>query len=269
MRSFELSSAAKQHVAHVAVVAGFLWERGWAVKNGGNISVDLTGEVSIRITDLQQFPLIHLDRSYPDLSQRDLLVTGAGTRMRDIESDIFNNVCLIRISEDGSGYRKIVDQVFASGLSPTSELRTHLSIHQMLIRKGSVQKAVLHTHPEELVAMTLIPGFHDESHLNRMLLSIQPEAVISNPQGIGLVPYILPGSEQLAEKTIASLQNHEIVLWGKHGCLALGNDVQGAFDMIDVMNKSARLFFQCRNAGYTPQGLTEQQIEEIKKMFIT
>jgi hypothetical protein len=33
------------------------------------------------------------------------------------------------------------------------------------------------------------------------------------------------------------------------------------------MNKSAQLFFLCREAGYIPQGLTEQQIEELKKKF--
>jgi rhamnulose-1-phosphate aldolase len=265
MPSLELTATAKQHLADVALVAGFLWQRGWAVKNGGNISVNLTREVDLRTNDLNQFSYKHLEHAYPDLSQEFLLTTGAGTRMRDVENNIFQNVCIIRISNDGTGYHIIHEDVFDSNIIPTSELPTHLAIHQLLKKQGGGQKAVLHTHPTELIAMTLIPGYQDESRLNKILMSVQPEAVIANPTGVGLVHYILPGSEQLAEKTVASLQVHPVIVWGKHGCLALGKDVQEAFDLIDVMNKSAQLFFLCREAGYTPQGLTEQEIEELKK----
>ncbi|MCX6121135.1 MAG: rhamnulose-1-phosphate aldolase [Ignavibacteriales bacterium] len=266
MKSLELTSTAQHHLADAAFVSGILWERGWAVKNGGNISVDITGEVDLRTSELDQFPYKRLEHTYPDLSQVFLLVTGAGTRMRDVANQPINNVCIIRFSNEGSGYHIIHDDVFNSHLVPTSELPTHLAIHQLLKKQGGTQKAVLHTHPTELIALTLIPGFCEESRLNKILYSVQPEAVIANSKGIGLVQYILPGTEQLAEKTVASLQHHSIILWGKHGCIATAKNVQEAFDLIDVMNKSAQLFFLCREAGYTPQGLTEQEIEALKKM---
>jgi len=267
MKSIELTPTAQHHLADTALVAGFLWERGWAVKNGGNISVDITGEVDIRTSELNQFPYRPLEHAYPDLAQMFLLVTGAGTRMRDVAHQPFDNMCILQFSNDGTGYHIIGSEVFNSRLFPTSELPTHLAIHQLLRKQGGTQKAVLHTHPDELIALTLIPGFNDESRLNRLLFSVQPETVIANPKGVGLIQYILPGTEQLAEKTIASLQHHPILVWGKHGCIAVGKDVQEAFDLIDVMNKSAKLFFLCREAGYTPQGLTEQQVEELKKKF--
>jgi rhamnulose-1-phosphate aldolase len=267
MKSIELTPTAKNHLADLALIAGFLWERGWAVKNGGNISVDITGEVDIRTNELNQFQYKPLEHAYPDLSQMLLLVTGAGTRMRDVANQPFNNVCILRFSDDGTGYHIIDGDVFNSSLIPTSELPTHLAIHQLLKKQGGKQKAVLHTHPDELISLTLIPGFCDESRLNKMLFSVQPETVIANPDGIGLVQYMLPGTEQLAEKTVASLQRHPITVWGKHGCIAVGKDVPEAFDLIDVVNKSAQLIFHCREAGYTPQGLTEQQVGELKKKF--
>jgi rhamnulose-1-phosphate aldolase len=267
MKSIELTPTAKHYLADVALVAGFLWERGWAVKNGGNISVDITGEVDIRTNELNQFPYKPLEHAYPDLAQMFLLVTGAGTRMRDVANQPFDNMCIIRFSNDGTGYHIINGDVFNSRLIPTSELPTHLAIHQLLKKQGGIQKAVLHTHPDELIALTLIPGFCDESRLNKMLFSVQPETVIANPDGVGLVQYILPGTEQLAEKTVASFQHHQIIIWGKHGSIAVGKDVLEAFDLIDVVNKSAQLIFLCREAGYTPQGLTEQQVEELKKKF--
>jgi len=267
MKSIDFSPTAQQHIADVALIAGFLWERGWAVKNGGNISVDITGEVDICTSELNQFPYKPLDYATPDLSQMVLLVTGAGTRMHDVAHNLFNNVCIIRFSNDGTGYHILHGDVFNSHLIPSSELPTHLAIHQFLKKRGGIQKIVLHTHPTELIALTLIPGYSDESRLNKMLFSVQPEAVIANPDGIGLVQYTLPGTEQLAEKTVASLHLHPIVVWGKHGCVAVGKDVPEAFDLIDVVNKSAQLFFLCREAGYTPQGLSELQIEELKKKF--
>ena len=100
-----------------------------------------------------------------------------------------------------------------------------------------------------------------------MLFSVQPESLIANPNGVGFVQYIPPGTDQLADKTVASLHYHPIVVWGKHGCIAIGKDVQEAFDLIDVMNKSAQLFFLCREAGCTPQGLTDQQVEKLKRKF--
>ena len=155
MPSLELTTTAKQHLVDVALVAGFLWERGWAVKNGGNISVNLTGEIDLRTSDLNQFPYKPLERAYPDLSQVFLLTTGAGTRMRDVENNIFQNVCVVRISNDGTGYHIIHDEVLNSNLIPTSELPTHLAIHRLLKKRGGIQKAVLHTHPDELIALTL------------------------------------------------------------------------------------------------------------------
>jgi rhamnulose-1-phosphate aldolase len=151
---------------------------------------------------------------------------------------------------------------------PTSELPTHFAIHQLLKKQGRIQKAVLHTHPDELIALTLIPEFCNESNLNKMLFSVQPESVIANSDGVGFVHYFLPGTEQLAEKTVASFHHHPIVIWEKHGCIAVGKDLQEAFDLIDVTNKSAQLFFLCREAGFTPQGLTDQQIGELKKKYL-
>jgi rhamnulose-1-phosphate aldolase len=250
----------------MSLIAGFLWQRGWAVKNGGNISVNLTGEVSIPLDHLDQFPHTNLPHAYPALSQNILLVTGTGTRMRDVESNIFQNVCLLRILDEGTSYHLLQHEPFAPSLSPTSELLTHLAIHQFLKQQGRLQKTVLHTHPDELIAMTLIPGFGDEVRLNKMLFSLQPETALANPAGIGLVQYIHPGTGQLAEHSVASFQHHPLVLWGKHGCVAVGKDLQEAFDLIDVMNKSAQLFFLCRNAGFTPQGLQEHEIEALKKL---
>ncbi|RPI02328.1 MAG: rhamnulose-1-phosphate aldolase [Ignavibacteriae bacterium] len=267
MSYLELTAAAKQQIADIALISGYLWERGWAVKNGGNISLEITGEINLRSSDLNPLTYTPLKHPCPDLSQMYFIMTGAGTRMRDVACQPLSHVCVIRISDDGTGYYHIRDEVFNSPAVPTSEMPTHLAIHQFMKKQGGKNRAVLHTHPIELTALTLIPGFCDESRLNKILMSVQPEAVIAIPGGVGLVPFILPGTDQLAEKTVASLRYYPVVLWEKHGCIAIGHKLQDAFDLIDVLNTSAKLFFLCREAGYTPQGLSAQEIENLKKYY--
>ena len=50
--------------------------------------------------------------------------------------------------------------------------------------------------------------------------------------------------------------------------LAVGKDPVEAFDMIDILNKSAQIYVRARAMGFTPVGLTSEQMEELKKGFI-
>jgi rhamnulose-1-phosphate aldolase len=98
---------------------------------------------------------------------------------------------------------------------------------------------------------------------------MHPETLIFVPQGIGFVPYTIPGTEAIAEATIRELHHHNVIIWEKHGCLAVGNSVLEAFDQIDILAKSAQIFFLCKGAGYEPQGLTDEQLEEIRQTYLS
>jgi ribulose-5-phosphate 4-epimerase/fuculose-1-phosphate aldolase len=61
-----------------------LWERGWAERNAGDLSCDVTGIAPAdRAAD---GPLTPLGVAYRELAGRHLLVTGAGSRMRDVDA---------------------------------------------------------------------------------------------------------------------------------------------------------------------------------------
>jgi rhamnulose-1-phosphate aldolase len=60
------------------------------------------------------------------------------------------NGSIIRILDDCASYVIIADQP----VMPTSELPSHLAVHNYLLEKGSPYRASLHTHPIELIAMT-------------------------------------------------------------------------------------------------------------------
>ena len=44
-------------------------------------------------------------------------------------------------------------------------------------------------------------------------------------KGLGIVPYTLPGSQLLADRTIELLDEYDVVMWTKHGALAVGTNV--------------------------------------------
>ena len=84
-----------------------------------------------------------------------------------------------------------------------------------------------------------------------------------------MVPYILPGSHKIADETIKGFkQGHDVVIWEKHGAFAVGETVSDAFDMIDILAKSAQIWFMAKQTGNEPEGLNEEQLQELKEAFL-
>ena len=257
-------------VLDVAELAQYLWQKGWAERNAGNISVNLTGILKKQNWDIEEYPVFRLSRPYPELAGKYFFVTGTGKRMRDLARNPIKNASIIRISKKGDAYQMFsLSRKQLVDLRPTSELPTHLGIHQMLSRKGSDYKAVIHTHPNELVALTHIETYQDEARINELLWSMHPETMVFVPGGMGLVPYQLPGTVDIADATIEKLRKYDVVMWEKHGAFAVGENIFDAFDLIDILSKSAGIFFMVRHAGYDPQGLTKKQLAELRKVFVT
>ena len=97
---------------------------------------------------------------------------------------------------------------------------------------------------------------------------MHPEMKIVMPDGVGLVPYCVPGTDDLAEATVNVLEHHRLVLWEKHGCVAVGRDVFEAFDLIDTAEKSAKIFLMVRAAGFEADGLTDDQLNELRPLAL-
>lgn len=140
-------------------------------------------------------------------------------------------------------------------------------MHDYLVGAGRPERAVVHTHPIELVAMTHNPEFLGKDVLTRLLWSMIPETRAFCPKGLGIVPYTLPGSQELADRTIALLDDYDVVMWTKHGALAIGTDLIEAFDQIDVLSKSAKIYESARSMGFVPTGMSDAEMQELKEVF--
>ena len=133
-------------VERVAEVAGYLWQKGWAERNGGNITVNITEFVDDEMRSMPALSEVFaIGATLPHLKGCYFYCKGTNMRMRDLARRPMENGSIIRILDDCASYVIIADAV----VKPTSELPAHLSVHNYLIGKGSPYKASLHTHPIE------------------------------------------------------------------------------------------------------------------------
>ncbi len=254
---------AKQ-VTEVAEVAGYLWQKGWAERNGGNITINITDVIDDEIRAMKPISdAIAIGRTLPHLKDCYFFCKGTNKRMRDLARWPMENGSVVRILDDCSSYVIIAD----NPVKPTSELASHLSMHNYLIGKGSTYKAALHTHPIDLIAMTHHPSFLEKDVLTHLLWSMIPETRAFCPRGLGIVPYKMPSSFELADATIKELAEYDVVMWEKHGICAVGEDIMEAFDMIDTLSKSAQIYLTAKSMGFEPEGTSMEQMNELKTAF--
>jgi len=254
----------KKQIDEIAEVAGYLWQKGWAERNGGNITVNVTELMDSEIRKMPPISeVIPIGRKLTHLKDCYFYCKGTNLRMRDLARYPMENGSIIRILDDCSNYVIIAD----NPVKPTSELASHLSMHNFLIGKGSNYKAALHTHPIDLIAMTHHRAFLKKDVLTHLLWSMIPETRAFCPRGLGIVPYTLPGSFDLADATICELNEYDVVMWEKHGICAVGENIMDAFDKIDTLSKSAQIYLTAKSMGFEPEGMTEAQMEEMKVVF--
>ena len=265
MSILENRPALRARIDRVAEVAGYLWQKGWAERNGGNITINVTEWVD---DAMRAMPAISEARSIgktlPNLAGCWFYCKGTGKRMRDLARDPMGNGAIIRITEDCAHYEIVAD----APVAPTSELPSHLAVHDYLLAKGAPYRASLHTHPIELVALTHCQKWLQKDVATQMLWSMIPETKAFCPRGLGIVPYMLPSSVELAEATIRAIdEDYDVVMWEKHGVFAVDVDIMDAFDQVDVLNKAAQIYIAAKNMGFEPEGMTGPQMQELSSVF--
>lgn len=241
--------------------AYWLSKRGWSEAAGGNMSIRLDAQ-NTTLAKLHEDDHIKLPVAVPYLAGKAVLLTGSGTRAREIGVNAEPHIGLYKISDDGRHYGWI-----AGNHNPSMELPAHFAIHNALEQHRPEDKAILHTHPASLIALCHVPGFDNSKTISDKVLSLQSEARLVLPEGIGFVEHELPGSLDLGLKSADALAQHHLVLWQYHGLLATGETLAGAFDKLEVFEKSARVYWKLRAAGIDPAGIGEAEIKEVLTAF--
>jgi rhamnulose-1-phosphate aldolase len=272
MHDDAVKSAIAPVLDQVRDVAGWLWERGWAERNAGNVSIDVTedlaghapGGATIEGPGLRRGPFA-CAVGQSEVAGRAFLVSGTGVRFRDLAREPRSGTMVVRVDGDAAGYDIEWDPSGGS-LRPTSELISHLAVHARLRAVAAPRRVVLHTHPTHLVALNHTLAGAAEVTLNQVLWAMMPEVKVFVPEGVALAPYRTPGSAALAEATTARVAEHRVIVWDKHGCVATERDLVEAFDLLDTLDKAARLYLLCLAAGSVPRGLTADEVDDLGRL---
>lgn len=100
-----------------------------------------------------------------------------------------------------------------------------------------------------------------------MLWSMIPETKAFCPRGLGIIPYKMPSTVELADATLKELDDYDVVLWEKHGVCAVDVDILAAFDQVDVLTKSALIYEAAKNMGFEPEGMKDEWMSDLSKAF--
>lgn len=262
MKSIKLPEAVQRELRKVSKVAGYLWQREWAERNAGNISMNLSSFFAKEdVQDVgEEVPF-----NFPEgMGGFVIYITGTGCYLRDLIDHIEEVSCILRINEKSNAYA-IIWGGKQDGFGPTCELISHASIHLFNSINQPENLAVVHTHPLELTCLSHHDLFDNEEELNRQVWMMCPEVKVFVPKGIHCTPYALSSTEDLAKVTIEAFKTRNVSLWEKHGATATAPDVEKAWDFLDVANKGAKLLMMCWASGFKPKGLSNEQLKELEQ----
>lgn len=226
----------------------------------GNISICLRWPVEVRT----RFPVIgdiELPQPVPELAGATFIVSGSGRRLREILDEPTANLACIVVDEGGkigrlyTSFNRRFERV-------TSEFNSHLAVHDdQVLATGTNFHAVIHAQPVHLTYLSHIPRYQDEVYLNTHLLRWQPETIVNLPEGIGFLPFEVPGSAALMAGNIAALRKHRIVIWAKHGVMARSDvSVKRAADRVEYAETAAKYEYLNLTTGEIGEGLSAEEI---------
>jgi rhamnulose-1-phosphate aldolase len=251
-----------QQLDDFSEICEWLAFKGWSEAEGGNLShrideADVPESLRTASADPVTLPL-----TVAALGGAYLLISGSGTRSRDIAHKPEEGIGLYKVANDGKSYQWIVGND-----RPTSEMPSHCAIQNEFVVSRPEFRAIVHTHPPRLISLTHIAEFHDPKVLSDCILSLQSEARIQLPEGIGHLPFQVPGSLKLGILSAEEIKYRNVILWHMHGALAVGSTLSHAFDQLEVVEKASEIYWTLKQAGLPTDGMSEDDLLTSMEFF--
>lgn len=225
--------------------------RGWHERNGGSLSYLMQTE---EVDKFRRYFFYRdnwqpLGCDAPHLGGAHLVVTGMNRCMRNMSYDPKRNVCVMEISRDGT-MRRVIWGLIEGG-KPTTGLRCHVLGHDVSREMGNENLVMYHAHPANLIALTFsLPP--DEVVMTNALWHSLAECVVALPQGVGVLPYLAPGGDEIAHRTQEAMRKNDALIWAHHGVFCAGKTVDEAFGMVEAIEKGAEIYIRARSMGKEP-----------------
>ncbi len=140
-----------------------------------------------------------------------------------------------------------------SGGRPSMETPFHSGIYRSRPEVG----AIIHCHPLSCTALAVLG--------RRLRTALTPEGLMVLGDFVPIVAYGTPGSDDLADKLVRQLGVSRACLMQSHGALAVGRDLQDAFNRMETMEYMASLQLMVERTGDV-KDLPEQEVKHILSM---
>lgn len=217
-----------------------MYRLGWDERNGGNISYLLDTEEVAQYLDPD-----HVIRTIPTgfdatpLIGKIFIVTGTGKFFKNVQSDPENNLGIIRIAKDGTTAELLWG--YADSGKFTSELPAHLMSHMARLTVDPDNRVVMHSHPTYTLAMNYVHEL-DEKRFTHTLWEMCTECIVVFPDGVGVLPWMLCGTNEIGEATAEKMKEFRLVVWGMHGIYGAGKTLDETFGLIETVEKAAQIY---------------------------
>ncbi|MDR1186788.1 MAG: class II aldolase/adducin family protein [Bifidobacteriaceae bacterium] len=234
----------------------------------GNISLALAEAPGLELLFPESEPFA-LPVEVPHLAGWTVLVTGSGQRLRDVAATPGACLAAIRIGPDGrhGELRSAPDRAWSV---PTSEFNSHLAVHedQVASRPELTRHCVVHAQPPYLVALSHLARARSTAAFNQRIMRWEPETIVQLPDGLEVLEFMVPGSDQLRAASVEGLREHRIVVWSKHGVLGR-SDISPlkVVDLIEYAETGAMYEHLNTAAGSPSSGLSADELRSVVEAF--
>ncbi|WP_204181252.1 MULTISPECIES: rhamnulose-1-phosphate aldolase [unclassified Staphylococcus] len=247
-------------------ITHLMYQKGWDERNGGNVSWIIDNEkiepyFSQKATDTRR---VSLPFNVEELANKYLLVTGTGKYFKNIIKNPQDAIGLIQISQDGKSYEIIWG--FVNGAVATSELPTHLMNHIQRLKVDENHRVIMHCHATHTIAMTFSHEL-EEKAFTKTLWKMCTECLVVFPDGIGIIPWVVPGTEEIGQLTAEKMKEYHSVIWPFHGIFGAGNTLDDTFGLIETIEKSAEVYTYVQSQGGIKQDISDDNLYKLAKGF--
>ncbi|MFC6169584.1 rhamnulose-1-phosphate aldolase [Loigolactobacillus jiayinensis] len=254
------------YVEKMCELTNRLYGHGWDERNGGNVSLRIDAEDLAQFDDVKQvIRNIPIEFDATALAGDYFLVTGTGRYFKNVIKYPERDAGLVRIAKDG----RSVDLYwgFNDGGQPTSEFPSHLMTHIERLKQDDNQRVVMHCHPTNLIGLSFTQPL-DEKGLSKLLWKMQAESLVVFPEGLGVIPYMTPGTNDIGAATAAKMAEFRVVMWPHHGIFACGDSMDETFGLIETVEKAAMIYTTIQaQGGKILQSITDDDLRDLANSF--
>lgn len=256
-----------QFVKDFIKLCGEGYRKGWHERNGGNLSYRIKDEEVESIKEnFHDSSYQDIGAEVPTLKNEYFLVTGSGKYMMNVPIDPENNICIIKLDETGTKFKIVWG--LKSGGRPTSELPSHLmNLAVVKKRTNGLFRIVYHCHATNVIALTFVLPLKSDI-FTRELWEMATECPVVFPDGVGVVPWMVPGGKDIAIATSKLMEKYDVAIWAHHGIFGSGPDFDTTFGLVDTVEKSAEILVKILSMTNTKrQTITRENFVDLAKDF--